>query len=84
MLNIPERVKGIFHPLITDVYLKNDYSTGKKNQKILIIETLGPEPDDDHKMFDSYLIEILGDLKRLKKQVQEKIGPFNRIDIRAH
>ena len=84
MLSIPQRVTGISHPLVREVYLKKECRTNQQDKSVLIIEARESELEQDHELFDSYLVELLGDLEELKKAVQNKIGVFDRIDIRTH
>ncbi len=88
MMNLPQHVPGITHPLIRDIYLKKDFGPedqrGHHNEDVLVIETVRPDADDDYEMFDSYLIDLLGDLQELQAQAEKKIGRFDRIDIRTH
>lgn len=86
MLNIPQRVTGITHPLIKDIYLKKSRVKGQHGENILIIEALNEDHDDmsEHNGFDPYLAELLVDLKDLEEQVKRKVGSFDRIDIRTH
>lgn len=85
MLNntVPERITSLSHPLVREAYLKKDFGTGHKDKDVLVIETLDPDFDDiDHELFDSYLIDLLVDLGDLKNQAEQKVGSFDRVDIR--
>lgn len=83
MLNTPSRVTGVSHPLIREMYLKKDFTTGNYSEDVLVIET-ALEDENGHKDFDLYLAELLNDLKDVQIQAEQKIGPFDRIDIRTH
>lgn len=84
MLNLPQQVKGITHPLVSDIYLKKEFGYGHHSENVLVIEA---RSNDDEEMefntFDSYLIDLLTDLEDLKEQAEEKIGKFDRVDIRS-
>ena len=82
MLNLLERVKGITHPMVQDIYLKKNLHTDVRNQDIVVIEVSNQSPDVINQPFDVYLSDLLPDLPDLRNQVREKIGPFGRIDIR--
>lgn len=78
MLNIPERVAGITHPLVKDIYLKRHCSNdGNFFEDVLIIEA-GSHDDD------LVLEDLLTDLVELQHQAEARIGAFDRIDIRLH
>jgi hypothetical protein len=85
---VPEHVTGVYHPMVREMYLKKDFGNGLSNkaQDVLVIETVArPMHDDEaYDTFDSYLLDILGDLDDLKSQAQNKIGHFDRVDIRTH
>lgn len=49
----------------------------------MVIETNFPEQDEDHG-FDSYLVDLLIDLEEIKKNAEDRVGKFDRIDIRTH
>lgn len=84
---VPEQITGIFHPMIREMYMKKDFGNGLsgKAQDVLVIETVARPLDEDeaYDTFDSYLLDILGDLEDLKSRAQGKIGHFDRVDIRA-
>lgn len=84
---VPEQITGVFHPMVREMYLKKDFGNGlsKRAQDVLVIETVARplREDEDYDTFDSYLLDILGDLEALKKQAQSKIGHIDRVDIRA-
>lgn len=82
--NMPERVTAISHPLVRDVYLKKDFGAGHRDEDVLVIETLDPDFDDEHcDLFDSYLIDLMVDLEELKMEAEQRVGSFDRIDIRS-
>lgn len=88
ILNTLTPVSGISHPLVADMYLKKDFgsSNDRQEQDVLVIEARGCDFEDnetEHDAFDSYLIDLLLDLEGLKTQVEEKIGTFDRVDIRT-
>lgn len=82
MLAIPRRIRGVSHPLVNDLYLKTEQTDATHKQNVLIIETADNSDHDDSNM-DSSLLELLTDLDSLKSRVEEKIGAFDRIDIKS-
>ncbi len=81
MMNVPEQVMHVTHPLVSSIYLKKDYG-GRDSEDVLVIETNFTENDNDN--YDLYLTRLLGDLHDLQVQAERKIGHFDRIDIRMH
>ncbi len=79
--NISQPVSGISHPLVADIYLKKDLIN--KHNNVLVIEARNNENFNDHEEYDSYLIDLLVDLEDLKNKAQQKVGSFDRIDIRT-
>lgn len=84
MLNVPQRIKGIYHPAVQDMYLKKDYTDINNKKNVLVIETLPTRKNEneEHDGFDSYLVDLLVDLHSLKDEARKKAGPFSRVDIR--
>jgi hypothetical protein len=82
MMNVPERVTSVTHPLISSIYLKKDYSGVRSSEDVLVIETnfSHEEPEEN---FDTHLSALLSDLHDLQIQAEEKIGHFDRVDIRT-
>lgn len=80
MFAVPEKIKGITHPLIADMYLKKDI----KNKNVLVISAHSHEEIDDYEDYDSYLIDLLSDLDVLKSKLEEQNNYFDRIEIRTH
>jgi hypothetical protein len=77
MLAVPEQLKSVTHPLISSMYLKKDYGAIRDGEDVLVIET---NFDGSH---DSSLMELLGDLPTLQLLAEQKVGAFDRVDIRA-
>lgn len=85
MINLPQHVSGITHPIVASMYLKKEYGHGHHQEDVLVIETKSKHKDaDDHELFDSYLIDLLTDLEDLKSQAEARVGKFDRIDIRTY
>ncbi len=83
MLAVPEQLSAVTHPMVASMYLKKDYGrTG--DEDVLVIETNYSQSEEDYESFDSYLMDLLLDLNDLKRQAEDKIGHFDRIDIRPH
>jgi hypothetical protein len=88
--NTPQHVTGISHPLVADMYLKKDFKGSE--QQVLVIEARGRDFFEDnegngdnheeHDDSDSYLVDLLADLENLKERAEERVGNFDRIDIR--
>lgn len=88
ILNTLKPVSGISHPLIANMYLKKDFGSSDHNleQNVLVIEAREHNTEDNNEddcSFDSYLIDLYMDLEELKVKAEEKIGTFDRIDIRT-
>lgn len=81
MLNVPERITSVSHPLVSSIYLKKDYANDASD--VLVIETNFSHTDNENDQFDSYLTELLGDLRELKAEAEKKVGHFDRVDIRT-
>ncbi len=80
--NTVKKVTGISHPLISDMYLKKDFSSKKQNILVIRARSQGDNDENlDHDAFDSYLVDLLTDLEELKNKVQKKVGKFSRVDI---
>ena len=39
MMNVPERLTSVTHPLISSIYLKKNYSGMHDSEDVLVIET---------------------------------------------
>ncbi|MCC7305677.1 MAG: hypothetical protein IT558_05395 [Alphaproteobacteria bacterium] len=83
MLNVPERIKGVTHPLVSSIYLKKDCGDSTRPEDVLIINTNFEEAGEDYESFDSYLMALLDDLHELRAQAEKSVGSFDRIDIRT-
>jgi hypothetical protein len=83
MMNVPEEMKSITHPLISSIYLKKDYGAEPGSQDVLVIKTNFDDVSDEYSDYDTYLMELLTDLDELKAQAEDSVGHFDRIDIRA-
>ena len=82
MMNVPEILNSVTHPLLSSIYLKKNYSGMHDPEDVLVIETNFSNSDAEED-FDSRLSELLYDLKDLQIQAEEKIGHFDRVDIRT-
>lgn len=83
MMNVPERLTSVSHPLVSSIYLKKNYEGSEIAQDILVIETNFSHENTDDGDFDECLSELLGDLQNLRIQAESKIGHFDRVDIRT-
>lgn len=83
MLAVPEQLNAVSHPMVTSMYLKKAYGSSG-DEDVLVIETNYSKSEEDYESFDSYLMDLLLDLNDLKRQAEDKIGHFDRIDIRTH
>ena len=83
---VPEKIKGVSHPLVNEMYLKRNRDALDHEEGILVIETnfSDDEYDAEHDAYDSYMINLLFDLNDLKEQARFQVGPFDRVDIRTH
>lgn len=80
---ISERITGITHPLIRDIYMKRGYGPRHHHEDVLVIETYSHKKDNDnHESFDSYLAELLTDLHDLQVRAEKQVGHIDRIDIK--
>lgn len=81
MISVPEQVMHVTHPLVSSVYLKKNHG-GRNPGYILVIEANFAESGDEN--YDACLTRLLGDLHDLQIQAEQRIGHFDRIDIRMH
>lgn len=80
MLNLPERIKGISHPLVHDIYLKKDFGYGHRGERILVIETSRSNDNQPKKSF----IDLLIDLQGIEYLAEQSVGRIDRVDIVSH
>lgn len=85
MQNVPQMIKGVSHPFIADMYLKEEsHNADVTSESVLVIQTIPQEEQDtEFYGFDGYLISLLTDLEDLKAQAESQIGEFDRVDIRT-
>lgn len=81
MYNLPERITGITHPLIKDMYVARHTEGTDKLVDVLILETTS---DNTVMQDDEIWLDLLADLADLEKAAHDQIGDFDRIDIRTH
>ena len=80
MLNVPQKISGIVHPLVRDVYLKKDFGYNKRAQDVLVIEaSIG----NDNKSENSFY-ELLMDLQEIELKAEQSVGHIDRVDIVTH
>jgi hypothetical protein len=82
MMNVPEVLTSVTHPLVSSMYLKKDYRSMHDFDDVLVIETNfshDGRPED----FDERLAELLYDLHDLQVEAERKVGHIDRVDIRA-
>lgn len=85
MFAVPQPVKSVSHPLIKGMYMKKDFRRRSRDEDVLVIETIDiPSNDDKEPTFDYILSGLLMDLEDLKRDIEREVGPFDRVDIRAH
>lgn len=84
MLPVPEQLKGISHPLVSSICIRKGLGANNQEEDILVIDTRFPDDEKNKYMFDSYLMDLLVDLEELKKQAEQRVGKFDRIDIKTH
>jgi hypothetical protein len=83
MQTVPERL-SVTHPLVASMYLKKGYGDSLHGREdVLVIKTNFDESEKEYENFDSYLMELLGDLNALREQAEKSVGHFDRIDIRT-
>lgn len=82
MLNIPEVVSNVTHPLVSSMYLKKDYRSMHDFDDVLVIETNFSHDGKDED-FDACLAELLYDLHDLQVEAENKVGHIDRVDIRT-
>lgn len=83
MLAVPSKITAISHPLIASMYLKKDFHGSDPSEDVLVIETNFVSQEDDKETFEDYLMELLSDLPELQMEAEQRIGKFDRVDIRA-
>lgn len=87
MFSMPEKLTGISHPLVENIYAKKDLEldpAGTEDApKTLVIETnFGQnEKVEDQELFDVYMVELLNDLNQLQNASEQKIGFVSHFDI---
>lgn len=84
---IPQTIKGITHPLVKNVFVKQDAQSDNDHDSVLVIETVPFESEDDYELFDLYLLELLDQLKDLHNRAKDQVAAYTRytrIDIRPH
>lgn len=86
MLDVHNSLTGISHPLISSIFLKKDFAedSAKYHEDVLVIETNFTHDNTKDEAFETYLNALLLDLPDLKMQAEEKVGRFDRVDIRTH
>jgi len=84
MLDLPKRIRGISHPLVNELYLKTEQTDASHRESVLVIETCPRAHAEKHNTPGSSLFDLLNDLDALKQEVEQKIGLFDRIDIKSH
>lgn len=83
MMTQQAKLNGIKHPYIKSLYLEKD-SIAQKPQDILVIETDIDLSETEFNAKDERLVELLIDLNELQMLAEQKIGAFDRIDIRSY
>lgn len=79
MLEMPEKIHAVCHPLVQSMYVKHELG----GDDVLIIETNFAQSSETTDTYDSYMTELLFDLENLRQIVEEKTGPIDRVDIRS-
>ncbi len=79
MLAIPRRIKGIPHPLINSMYMKEEVGSKNSVHNVLIIEA----KDLDEKNGNNDVSDLLTDLHDIQKKIELRAGKFDRIDIKS-
>lgn len=74
----PKTVAGVYHPMIADMYLKTSSA-----EKVLVMQTNRHFDNHGDHMDDEYY-ELLMDLNDIRSKAEQKVGHFDRIDIRTH
>ncbi len=69
--------------MASSIYLKKDYSAPEGAQDVLVIQTNYDGSASDYDSFESYMMDLLGDLQDLQEQAEKEVGHFDRIDIRT-
>lgn len=73
MLCIPERLEGIVHPLISDMYIKHDFH-GAETESVLVIKANSRA---------NHWFDLMADLRGISFMAEQKYGHFDRVDIVA-
>lgn len=79
-------ITAITHPLVSSIFIKKDFGNdlSKYHEDVLVIETNFNHENTQDDTFNMYLVDLLSDLHDLQVQAEEKIGKFDRVDIRTH
>lgn len=84
--NVPQYITGVTHPLISEIYMKKDYAHDHQ-ENVLVIKTHSLDQaaqGAESEAFSDILIDLLSDLEDIKTYAEERVGSFDRVDIRAH
>jgi hypothetical protein len=87
MLNFPQHIRSVSHPMVAAMYLKQERRNSAPSTGVLVIETVEEDAAPVHQQdrsFESYLFELLGDLEDLKNAAEKEVGPIDRVDIKRH
>lgn len=79
MLAIPRRIKGVSHPFVNEIYMKKEIAEKNDIKNILVIMT----QKNSGSKANLSMMELLTDLKSLQANIEEKVGQFDRVDIKS-
>jgi hypothetical protein len=84
MMNVPERLTHVTHPLVSSIYLKKDYGSTHNSEDVLVIETNFTEASDDDGAYDACLtrcsaICMIYRFKRSRRSVISTASIYARI-----
>ena len=79
---VPQKISGIRHPLISDMYVKS-----KAHKNILVIDTRIVSNESNKNYGESYqtdLEDFLMDLPNIRSTAESQIGKVDQIDVKTH
>jgi len=78
----PRQLHNITHPFIASIYMKKEFTQGRADRDVLVIEARGDGATATER--NQQLFSLLADLDLIRDEVEKKAGKFGRVDIRCH
>ncbi len=77
MFTLPERIKGITHPLIKEMYVKKVLGKNLREENVLVINASTNKSGLKEIVFQ----KLIDDLDVIKSKIERKTGQLDRVDI---